>query len=76
LIHCLKYYQAANEIIFEYNNILQRNAEKIFHFLVLFLKNTGLLKIIKFYRKYCSCYILQSSGGGNAINCCQPPFKN
>jgi len=36
LIHCLKYYQdrqrliaqvEANEIIFEYSNILQRNAE-------------------------------------------------
>jgi len=26
--------------------ILQRNAEKIFHFLILFLKNTGLFKII------------------------------
>jgi len=53
LIHCLKYYQdrqrliaqvEANGIIFEYSNILQRNAEKIFHFSFLFLKNTGLLK--------------------------------
>jgi len=41
LIHCLKYYQdrqrliaqvEANEIMFEYSNILQRNAEKIFNF--------------------------------------------
>jgi hypothetical protein len=55
LIHCQKYYQdrqrliaqvEANEIVFEYRNILQRNAGKIFHFLFLFLKNTGLLKRI------------------------------
>jgi len=51
LIHCqdrqrLIAQVEANEIIFEYINILQRNAEKIFHFLILFLKNTGLFKII------------------------------
>jgi len=53
LIRCTKYYQdrqrfiaqvEGNEIIFEYSKILQRNAEKIFNFLFLFLKITGLLK--------------------------------
>jgi len=60
LIHCLKYCQErrlfakieASEIIFEYSNILQRNAGKSFHFLFLFFKkyrkkkNTFLLKRI------------------------------
>jgi len=86
LIHCLKYYQdrqrliaqvETNEIIFEYSNILQRTAEKIFHFFVfVFKKYRAFEKKLILWKIYISCYTLQSSGGGNAINCCQPPFKN